>query len=108
MTSHIESFSILGTEWGIEDHEDGGPADRHFFHNKYLSGEAKRFRLWRGGSGFGQADTLQEARDQLTAYAVKLATEEKKRAEAKLSDCRKVLADLNGSSAAAGLGPYRT
>jgi hypothetical protein len=69
MTAYIECFVILGQRYGIEDHEDGRPKEDHFFPHRYRSGQSKRFHLWRGGGGFGQADTLEQARQKLFDYA---------------------------------------
>lgn len=71
MVDYIETYRIpTGTHttlYGIEDYE--APGD-HFFPHEYAKGECKRFRLWRWGSGFGQAKTLKEARKRLYDYAV--------------------------------------
>lgn len=72
MSRYIESFFINGAKYSIEDYEDGQPMEEHFFGMRYGSGktgDCKRFRLWRNGGGFGQADTLQEARQLLLDYA---------------------------------------
>lgn len=66
---YIERFEILSdSSYGIEDHEDGRPADQHFFGADYPKGR-KRFMVWRGGCGFGEFDTLAEARQKVYDYA---------------------------------------
>lgn len=65
MVAHIEEFKILGRSFAIEDYEDGKPADQHFF----FDDRQKRYRLWTGGSGFGTANTLAEARQMVLDYA---------------------------------------
>lgn len=69
--TYIEEYRVPtpagNVTYGIEDYE--APGD-HFFPDYYFTGQCKRFRLWRSGGGFGQADTLQEARDKLAEYAM--------------------------------------
>ena len=69
-TLYIEEYSIDGHKFAVEDHEDGQPAEKHFFHNHYLSGEGKRFHCWHNGCGVGQFDTLADARFKIRDYAL--------------------------------------
>ena len=70
MTRYVETFKIGRWTFGIEDHEDGAPPEDHFFPHEYKEGRCKRFRLWRSGGGFGQADTLEEARQMVVDRAL--------------------------------------
>jgi hypothetical protein len=95
MTAYEEAYNIFGVVYGIEDHADGKPAHQHFFHRDFLEGKAKQFRLWRGGSGFGQADKLDDAREQLI-HCVRLDAVSKKAAAIEaLAESNRVLDELS-------------
>jgi hypothetical protein len=72
--TYRETFNIPGLpKVGIEDFEQEGD---HFFPEDYASGKAKRFQLWCGGGGFGQASHIDEARAKVHAYAAQRLTRE--------------------------------
>lgn len=77
MSLYLETYKIRDTVYGIEDYEDGQPAKEHFFADNYATGKCRRFKLWRGGCGFGQADTLDEARIMVRDRALQQETEMK-------------------------------
>jgi hypothetical protein len=61
--TYLETFRIRGLPTlGIEDYEQPG---EHFMPNS----DHKRYQLWSGGCGIGQADTLEEARNKVLAFA---------------------------------------
>lgn len=60
MVDYVESWSVGTRCLGIEDHEASGD---HFFPHRYQEGKAKRFHVWIGGCGCGEADTLEGARE---------------------------------------------
>lgn len=59
---YAETYVINGRTYGIEDYSQPGD---HFFPEK----PHKRFKLWAGGCGIGDHDSLDEARKMLHAYA---------------------------------------
>lgn len=70
-TDYVETFVVPrgrhDCTYGIEDFEVPGD---HFMPFRYENGECKRFMLWSGGCGIGEADTLEEARQLLQAFIV--------------------------------------
>lgn len=89
--AYVEEYIIRGVLWGIEDREDGRPPEEHFF---AYDKTRKRFSCWRGGGGFGQCDTLEDARNCLMDYARQLTSEEKRKAELTVKECEAELAKL--------------
>ena len=94
---YLETYVIEGKRWGIEDHADGRMGDEHFFHGEYREGRRKRFCLWRGGCGFGQCDTLEEARARVRDYAVQTSRENLERAQAALDTAKHVVDRLSAA-----------
>lgn len=88
--AYIKTFNVNGTILGIEDHKDGKPASDHFFPDKYKSGESKRFHLWYGGCGFGQADTLDEAEKLMKEYIKKQINAEVSRHKNRLKTWKEI------------------
>ena len=82
MVTLIEKFEVLGVgRLGIEDYESLG---YHFFPGEYKSGKCGRYRVWNGGSSFGTADTLEEAREGVLRYVVKALCEQREEFALKL------------------------
>lgn len=73
---YIERFEIDGGTWGIEDFEDGRPAEDHFMADR----QTTRYKCWHNGCGIGNFKTLDLARRAIVDYALHKA--EKKRDEA--------------------------
>lgn len=71
MIDYVESYMIGGRLHGIADYGTTGD-----FHHQFIVGQRKRFGLWRGGCGCGQADTLTDARVQLADYVKQCLAEE--------------------------------
>lgn len=65
MVDYVQTFVVDGRRFGIEDQE--APGD-HFFPHHYKDGLRKRFSCWMSGGGFGQHDTLEEARQSMAQY----------------------------------------
>ena len=66
MVERIEQYEVPGVgRLAIEDYESPGA---HFFKRDYDAGKCGRFRLWSGGSSFGTAGTVEEARHILACY----------------------------------------
>lgn len=97
MIAYIESFSLAGMKVSIEDYKDGKPKDDHFMPEQ----ATKRFRLWSGGSSFGQASSLQEARKAVYDYAQMKLIAERQRLDDRLevvNDCLAGLGDENDTA----------
>lgn len=99
MSCYIETFKINGTTYGIEDYEDGRPMEDHFFGHTYKSGGCNRFRLWRGGCGFGQATTLKKAREEVFHYAMSELTRKRNQAKTEMHAASRALNRLDGDVA---------
>lgn len=63
MVDYIETYTINGRSYGIEDYKKKGD---HFMADQ----PHKRFRLWANGCGIFQCDDLDEARKVLHSHAV--------------------------------------
>ena len=90
MSDYLETFRIplSSTQFiqlGIEDYEQPGV---HFFADQ----PHKRFRLWSGGCGIGEADTLEEARKILLHY---IASDLRVRSDRALADLKVMQRTLN-------------
>lgn len=63
---YVEIYQIGDARYGIEDYEDGQPAENHFMGNRYGTGKTgdpgRRFQVWRNGGGIKKADTIEQAR----------------------------------------------
>ena len=91
MAFYLENYLIDGMRYGIEDYKDGRPADEHFFFEDFASGKSKRFRCWRGGCGFAQHDTLDEARVAIRDRALLRAMDKVESSLAEASAAGKVV-----------------
>ena len=92
MATYIEQFEILGVgRLAIEDYESPG---NHFFPREYESGWHKRYRLWSGGSSFGTVDTLEEAREAILRYGIKVVLEQRSELSLKSEMLWQSLCDL--------------
>jgi len=92
--AYIETFVILGSEFGIEDYKDGRPDEDHFFPENFRARKRKRFMLWRNGGGFGQASTLKQARQMVYDYAAEIAHQRRRDALAMLEAADQTIAKL--------------
>jgi len=92
--AYIETFVILGTEYGIEDFKDGRPSSEHFMMEERRKRKEPRFQCWRGGSGIGSAKTLALARKKIYEYAVAVAEDESAKAFATYQTAQATLKKL--------------
>lgn len=97
-----EQFNIGGRTFGIEDYEDGQPASEHFFAHK----DHKRFRLWVGGCGIGQTDTIETARSLIHTYAVSEASAKYHGHQERMIEAQHTLAKLGDDPF--NLGTFRS
>lgn len=98
MTDYREKFLIEGHTYGIEDYEEKG---NHFFPHD----EHKRFRIWAGGCGIGQSDTIEAARSLLHTYAVSEASARYHGHQERMVQAQNALAKLGEDSF--NLGSFR-
>lgn len=87
MIAFIEQFTVAGDLYGIEDYEQPGD---HFL----PSLSHRRFRLWRNGGAFAQADRLTDARETLHQYMVAQLSEESTRLSIQLDEVDRAAHEL--------------
>jgi hypothetical protein len=67
---YIETFQIAGVTYGVEDFQDGRPAEEHFMSKNQRP--SHRYKPWANGCGIAQGfATLDEARMSIYAHAKK-------------------------------------
>lgn len=87
MANYIEQYRIAWVNFGIEDYQSPG---KHFMPDQ----PHDRFRLWVGGCGFGQAKTVDAAREKVWQYAVDSIDERRRKISQEEAELAKVFAAL--------------